>query len=197
MNEGSEKYRLPNIIAPGLEPPSRKGPKTFAGAGDICAQPKDFDYILKHIQIREGDGAPGQVPERVFKSRFHPWLRAVALVVVLVFVPEQASWAFNYNPLVLWGNKAGTRGQGLGVRGQESTSDQRPATSDPDPLLRSGRDSDRADSERRSEIISARIAASIQHLLDKIAYKEKTRIQLQLSPDPRFDDEMAERSLRS
>ena len=30
-------------------------------------------------------------------------------------------------------------------------------------------------------IVSARIAASIQHLLDKVAYKEKTRIQLQLS----------------
>src|SRR3989344_5249271 len=188
MNEGSEKYRLPNIIAPGFEPPSRKGPKTFAGAGDICAQPKDFDYILNHIQIREGDGAPGQVPERVFKSRFHPWLRAVALVVVLVFVPEQASWAFNYNPLVLWGEKSGSRVQGSGFSLDDSslTKYERRDTNDPDALLRGGRDSDRADSERLSEIISARIAASVQHLLDKVSYKEKTRIQLQLT-DPEDD----------
>ncbi len=28
------------------------------------------------------------------------------MILVLVFVPEQASWAFSYNPAVLWGNAA-------------------------------------------------------------------------------------------
>ena len=41
-----------------------------------------------------------------FRSRFKSWIRTVALVVVLIFVPEQICWAFNYNPLVLWGNTA-------------------------------------------------------------------------------------------
>ncbi|MFH1360598.1 MAG: cysteine peptidase family C39 domain-containing protein, partial [Candidatus Omnitrophota bacterium] len=36
-----------------------------------------------------------------FKSRFKSWIRTAALIVVLVFVPEQISWAINYNPYVL------------------------------------------------------------------------------------------------
>ncbi|MFA6379436.1 MAG: cysteine peptidase family C39 domain-containing protein, partial [Candidatus Omnitrophota bacterium] len=40
-----------------------------------------------------------------FQSHFKAWIRTVALVVVLVFTPEQISWAFNYNPAVLWGQQ--------------------------------------------------------------------------------------------
>src|SRR3989338_1458131 len=164
MDERLNNLRIPNVILPGVESPSRRGPKTFASAEDISAQ--DF-----------GNGGHGgelsivSPYARHFHSRFSRWIRAVALTIILVFVPEQASWAFNYNPLVLWGNKAGDRvsfggdslrSQGLG----DSDSDQH-ATND----------------ERRDTndaIVSARIAASIPHLLDKVAYKEKTRIQLQL-----------------
>ena len=42
-------------------------------------------------------------PEQPFKSRFKTWLRTIALLVVLVFVPEQISWALSYDPRVLWG----------------------------------------------------------------------------------------------
>src|SRR3989338_5173379 len=41
-----------------------------------------------------------------FKSSFKGWIRTVALVVVLVFTPEQISWAMNYNPYVLWKDQA-------------------------------------------------------------------------------------------
>ncbi|HRZ39446.1 MAG TPA: cysteine peptidase family C39 domain-containing protein, partial [Candidatus Omnitrophota bacterium] len=44
----------------------------------------------------------GTEPEKAFKSRFKGWLRLVAAIVVFVFLPEQISWAMNYNPAVLW-----------------------------------------------------------------------------------------------
>ena len=40
-----------------------------------------------------------------FKSSFKAWIRTVALIVILVFTPEQISWAFHYNPAVLWGER--------------------------------------------------------------------------------------------
>jgi len=92
-----------------------------------------------------------------FQSRFKSWIRTVALIVVMVFVPEQLSWAFNYNPLVLWGDK----GARVTEQGASGVTVDSTATAD--------------------EIVSARIAASVNHLLDKIANKEKTRIQLQLT----------------
>ncbi|MCX5701739.1 MAG: methyltransferase domain-containing protein, partial [Candidatus Omnitrophica bacterium] len=36
------------------------------------------------------------------KPKFKTWLRAVALLVVVVFVPEHAAWAMGYDPSVLW-----------------------------------------------------------------------------------------------
>ena len=40
-----------------------------------------------------------------FQSRFKDWMRLVALTVLIVFIPEQISWAFNYNPAVLWSRR--------------------------------------------------------------------------------------------
>ena len=37
-----------------------------------------------------------------FESRFKGWIRSVAIVLLVVFVPDQISWAFNYNPAVIW-----------------------------------------------------------------------------------------------
>src|SRR3989338_7219644 len=111
MNERFGQYRLPNIIAPGAEPPSREGPKTFLSAEDISAQ----DHILKtrHDASRQGSDQTSH-----FRSRVNGWVRAVALAIALVFVPEKAGWGLNYNQLVLWGNKAGDRGQGTGFSGR-------------------------------------------------------------------------------
>src|SRR3989338_5753939 len=47
--------------------------------------------------------AQSQEKHPVFKSRFKPWIRAVALAVVICFIPEQISSAINYDPVVLWG----------------------------------------------------------------------------------------------
>ena len=75
MNERFGQYRLPNIIAPGAEPPSREGPKTFLSAEDISAQ----DHILKtrHDASRQGSDQTSH-----FRSRFNGWVRAVALAIV-------------------------------------------------------------------------------------------------------------------
>ncbi|HOD12838.1 MAG TPA: cysteine peptidase family C39 domain-containing protein, partial [Candidatus Omnitrophota bacterium] len=40
-----------------------------------------------------------------YRSNIRPWIRAVALAVVLIFTPEQICAAFNYNPAVLWGRQ--------------------------------------------------------------------------------------------
>ncbi len=37
-----------------------------------------------------------------FKSGFKTWIRAVAFLIVAIFLPEQVSWAFEYNPAILW-----------------------------------------------------------------------------------------------
>ncbi len=41
-----------------------------------------------------------------FHSRFKGWIRAVAVAILMVFIPDQISWAFNYNPEVLWNKKS-------------------------------------------------------------------------------------------
>ena len=44
--------------------------------------------------------------EHSFRSSFKSWVRTVALIIVIVFVPEQISWAFNYDPYVVRPDKA-------------------------------------------------------------------------------------------
>src|SRR5271154_1848857 len=39
-----------------------------------------------------------------FVSRFNQWMKAIAIVVLATFVPDQVSWAFGYNPTVLYKN---------------------------------------------------------------------------------------------
>ncbi|MFT5388134.1 MAG: hypothetical protein ACI9E5_001270, partial [Candidatus Omnitrophota bacterium] len=43
--------------------------------------------------------------EAPFVSRFGSWMRVCAFVVVMIFLPEQISWAFNYDPSVIWNDK--------------------------------------------------------------------------------------------
>ncbi len=40
--------------------------------------------------------------EPPFQSRFKGWIRSVALTLLVVFIPDQISWAINYDPSVLW-----------------------------------------------------------------------------------------------
>jgi hypothetical protein len=92
---------------------------------------EETPYILPDVTATSG------VP---YKSKFSKWIRAVAIVVLLTFVPEQFSWAFNYNPMVLWGQK----------KGDNEISVREDAT--------------------EAEIVSAKIASSVKHLLDQITY---------------------------
>ena len=101
-----------------------------------------------------------------FHSRFHGWMRAVAIAIILVFVPEQASWAFNYNPLVIWGDEYG-RNEASAVAPDAS----------------------------QDEITSAQIANSINHLLSQIAYKEKSRVKLELPDKSSSNSDLQNHSL--
>jgi len=93
--------------------------------------------------------------EEVFKSRFKSWIRTVALLVVLVFLPEQVSWAFNYNPAVLWGT---------------SSTPVQVMTLDPQSPQIS-----------QEEIMTAQISSGVANLLEQIENKENAQIKLGLS----------------
>ncbi|MCK5015342.1 MAG: hypothetical protein KAS66_16160, partial [Candidatus Omnitrophica bacterium] len=163
MSDKPDNYDLPSSWMIPFEPPSREGAKTFNGAEDISASD-----IVKFNNIK-GPSDPDGVQKdedapAPFKSRFSQWIRTVALVIVLVFLPEQISWAFNYNPRTLWGQK-----------------DRQIVSVSPD-----------ATSE---ELTSARIAASVNHLLNQVAYKENTRVQLQLTNGAISNPELNQSSL--
>jgi len=42
--------------------------------------------------------------KKPFVSNFKQWIKSIAVIVLLVFVPDQVSWAFGYNPTVLYKN---------------------------------------------------------------------------------------------
>ncbi|MDD5477973.1 MAG: hypothetical protein PHG87_07265, partial [Candidatus Omnitrophica bacterium] len=41
-------------------------------------------------------------PKKEFKSSFKTWIRAVAFIVIAVFLPEQAAQAMGYDPTTIW-----------------------------------------------------------------------------------------------
>ena len=43
-----------------------------------------------------------QLEQPKFKSRFKPWIRTVALIVALIFVPEQVAQAVEFDWRVIW-----------------------------------------------------------------------------------------------
>ena len=85
MNEPEEKFEPADQSETEPDQIAFEEDKTFQSAQDIYAMPSD--------------------EQRPFRSRFKKWMRTVSLIIILTFLPEQASWAFNYNPLVLWGNQ--------------------------------------------------------------------------------------------
>ena len=40
--------------------------------------------------------------QQEYRSGFKPWIRAVALLLVVVFAPEQAAQAMGYDPTTIW-----------------------------------------------------------------------------------------------
>ena len=58
-------------------------------------------YVPEPVFSKNPDEITPEYAQK-FQSRFKGWIRTVALVIILVFVPEQISWAFNYNPAILW-----------------------------------------------------------------------------------------------
>ena len=48
-------------------------------------------------QIPAADSSP-------FVSRFSSWIKIIAIIVLTAFIPDQISWAFGYNPTVLYKN---------------------------------------------------------------------------------------------
>ncbi|MBF0595683.1 MAG: hypothetical protein HQL22_12065, partial [Candidatus Omnitrophica bacterium] len=78
-----------------------------------------------------GAGADPSVPpdaalayDGQFSSRFSAWIRAVALTVVCIFIPDQIGWAFNYNPAIIWGSRAPITAQAPGMTPAEMSAMQ-------------------------------------------------------------------------
>ncbi len=110
---------------------------------------------------------------RPFRTRFSRWIKWVAIAILLTFIPEQVSWAFNYNPVVLWGKTphlssplgGEEQGEGAGTINSSLTPEQ---------------------------ITSHQIAQSVESLLSLIAYKERTRVQLQLPNSSETDPQLSQ-----
>ena len=98
MDDRSDNYGLPERARHASPLPHlKKEDRTFASSADVSV-PGGIDIGDSNGPLGSGENGDKK-PE--FKSRFNQWIRVVALAIILVFVPEQASWAFNYNPSVL------------------------------------------------------------------------------------------------
>ncbi|MBF0486226.1 MAG: hypothetical protein HQL16_06915, partial [Candidatus Omnitrophica bacterium] len=81
--------------------PSQEQKTTQAAVNDIFGQ----------IAGQDNADSKNPVPpvevygEEYFHSRFAEWIRGVAIVVLCTFIPDQVSWAFNYNPVIIYGPK--------------------------------------------------------------------------------------------
>ncbi|MCA9402610.1 MAG: hypothetical protein KC897_02405, partial [Candidatus Omnitrophica bacterium] len=142
-----EDFRLsPDLVNPDSQAntvPGKTLELNFAEDDDVGVHPGQIDL---GPYVESDRKAP------TFRSRFHSWMKAVSLAIILVFVPEQASWAFNYNPLVLWGEKSAYPSQSAAQpHGAEF-----------------------------NELVSEHIAGSVYKLLGDVAYKDNARVKLQL-----------------
>ena len=127
----------------------------------------DGEGVLSAFQIAGSGVSKKAKSEKPFKSRFNHFIRSIAIVVILVFVPEQASWAINYNPSVLW-PKHFAAPQGMmynqpqaGVPGTETPGNLTPFASP-------------------ETFVSAQIAGNIKHLLGQVKGKKDLRLELAL-----------------
>ena len=142
-----EDFRLsPDLVNPDSQAdtvPGKTLELNFAEDDDVGVHPGQIDL---------GPYVESDRKMPTFHSRFHSWMKAVSLAIILVFVPEQASWAFNYNPLVLWGDKSAYPSQSAAQpHGAEF-----------------------------NELVSEHIAGSVYKLLGDVAYKDNARVKLQL-----------------
>ncbi|MBF0523309.1 MAG: hypothetical protein HQL24_09680, partial [Candidatus Omnitrophica bacterium] len=127
--------------------------KTFQKVAD-CSAPV-VDGVVDQNIVMSGPS---------FQSKFKLWIRTVALIVICTFLPEQVSWAFSYNPLVLWKNKAAVKDQYLGYGTTATPVD--------------------AESLNNDELASLRVSESVRHFLDQVKNKpSNARVQLEL-PNP-------------
>ena len=81
---------------------------TAQTSGEKAEEPLDVpmegtELVVVPASVIAASESPVPLYAGQFNSRFNGWIRSVALAVICVFVPNQASWAFNYNPAILYG----------------------------------------------------------------------------------------------
>src|SRR5258708_2800087 len=94
-----------------------------------------------------------------FVSRFNQWMNVIAIVVLAVFIPDQISWAFGYNPAVLYRN--------LPIYNPVATALATDLQSKEQGILPKP---------------AMQVAGSLEYLLKQIQDKPKLRLQLNLDP---------------
>ena len=67
------------------------------GQNSSEAQETAVNSFDSAAQIPAADKTP-------FVSRFNKWMKVIAFVVLATFIPDQISWAFGYNPAILYKN---------------------------------------------------------------------------------------------
>src|SRR3569623_679258 len=104
------------------------------------------------VQTPKADATP-------FVSNFKQWIKTVAIIVLMVFIPDQVSWAFGYNSTVIYKNMAAARAGSLPVG--------MPVGSDVTPTI----------------VPQAQVSGSVQYLLQQIQDKDRLHVTLNLDQD--------------
>ena len=78
--------------------------------GFSCVCDKSHRYFRKEKLASEALAYRVSVERPPFESGFKAWIRVAAFIVVTVFLPEQVSWAIDFDWRVLWPNTASAMG---------------------------------------------------------------------------------------
>jgi len=123
----------------------------------VNKDPLDIAYVPSVSEAHSGGTVFSASPtaSAPVASRFSRWIRNIAIVVLAVFIPDQVSWAFSYNPAVLWGEKAGM------VRFAQ------PGIDLPQPAAQKA---------------VSQVPQSVEYLLKQLAGKERSRLLINVDP---------------
>ncbi|MFC1594096.1 cysteine peptidase family C39 domain-containing protein, partial [Candidatus Omnitrophota bacterium] len=110
--------------------------------------------------ISESEEASQEIEIQPLKSRFPTWIRAIALLIVAVFLPEQIAWAMEYSPSILFPNAA-----------QQQMQQQPQTQQQPGNLIQGGQQQ----VQPPSEMI---IAENVKRSLNSLTYKTLKNVSL-------------------
>ncbi|MBF0479887.1 MAG: hypothetical protein HQL26_10430 [Candidatus Omnitrophica bacterium] len=104
-------------------------------------------------------------------SRFNRFMKVTAVSVLLAFLPQQISWAFNYNPAIIWHNMAPV----TAPMSMPLMDETLPGTTKNQALA-----SDELQKSEYGKQVAQYVSTGMGYLLNQLVDKKDTRVRLQL-----------------